>query len=108
MEIIGLDNLSRPGSELNRQTWKRQGVRFVHGDIRLASDLEGLPAVDWVVDAAANPSVLAGVGDQTSSRQLLEHNLLGTINLLEFCKRAAAGLLMLSTSRGILNVGWRN
>src|SRR5499426_3426621 len=99
IEIIGVDNLSRPGSEVNRQAWKRQGVRFVHGDIRLASDLEGLPAVDWVVDAAANPSVLAGVGDHTSSRQLLEHNLIGTINLLEFCKRAAAGLLMLSTSR---------
>ena len=99
IEIIGVDNLSRPGSELNRQAWKRRGVRFVHGDIRLASDLEGLPAVDWVLDAAANPSVLAGVGDHTSSRQLLEHNLIGTINLLEFCKRAAAGLLMLSTSR---------
>ena len=58
IEIIGVDNLSRPGSELNRQAWKRRGVRFVHGDIRLASDLEGLPAVDWVLDAAANPRKL--------------------------------------------------
>jgi CDP-paratose 2-epimerase len=99
LEIIGLDNLIRSGSELNRQGWKQRGVRLVHGDIRQPSDLEGLPAVDWVVDAAANPSVLAGVGDSTSSRQLIEHNLLGTINLLEFCKRVAAGFLMLSTSR---------
>jgi len=99
LEIIGLDNLIRPGSELNRQAWRRRGVRLVHGDIRNASDLEALPAVDWVVDAAANPSVLAGVGDHTSSRQLIEHNLLGTINLLEFCKRVTAGFLMLSTSR---------
>jgi CDP-paratose 2-epimerase len=43
--------------------------------------------------------VLAGVRDHTSSRQLIEHNLVGTINLLEFCKRVRAGLLMLSTSR---------
>jgi len=99
VEIFGLDNLIRPGSELNRQGWKRRGVRLVHGDLRNASDLEALPAVDWVVDAAANPSVLAGVRDHTSSRQLIEHNLVGTINLLEFCKRARAGLLMLSTSR---------
>src|SRR5690242_12215484 len=87
LEIIGLDNLIRPGSELNRKNWRARGVRLVHGDIRCASDLEALPAVDWIIDAAANPSVLAGVGDHTSSRQLLEHNLLGTINLLEFCKR---------------------
>jgi CDP-paratose 2-epimerase len=55
--------------------------------------------VDWVIDAAANPSVLAGLSNETSSRQLMEHNLIGTIQLLEFCKRHGAGLIMLSTSR---------
>jgi CDP-paratose 2-epimerase len=99
VEIIGFDNLIRPGSELNRQGWKRHGVRLFHGDIRNPSDLEALPAVDWIIDAAANPSVLAGVQGQTSSRQLIEHNLIGTINLLEFCKRVRCGFLMLSTSR---------
>jgi CDP-paratose 2-epimerase len=99
LEILGLDNLIRPGSERNRHGLKRRGVRLFHGDLRSASDLEALPPVDWVVDAAANPSVLAGVGDHTSSRQLIEHNLVGTINLLEFCKRVRGGLLMLSTSR---------
>ena len=99
LEIIGLDNLIRPGSELNRQGWKKLGVRLFHGDIRNASDLETLPAVDWMIDAAANPSVLAGVQGLTSSRQLLEHNLVGTINLLEYCKRVRCGFAMLSTSR---------
>ena len=99
LELIGLDNLVRPGSELNRQGWRQRGVRLLHGDIRNASDLEALPAVDWVIDAAANPSVLAGVHGQTTSRQLMEHNLVGTINLLEFCKRIRGGFLMLSTSR---------
>jgi CDP-paratose 2-epimerase len=54
---------------------------------------------DWVIDAAANPSVLAGVDGKTSSRQLVEHNLLGTINLLEYCKAHQAGFCLLSTSR---------
>ena len=36
---------------------------------------------------------------KSSSRQLLEHNLIGTINLLEYCKRHKAGLILLSTSR---------
>jgi CDP-paratose 2-epimerase len=55
--------------------------------------------VDWVIDAAANPSVLAGVDGRTSSRQLIEHNLSGTINILEFCKQHRAGFILLSTSR---------
>ncbi len=99
LDILGLDNLSRPGSEQNRQRLKSSGIRFVHGDIRNSSDLEFLPKVDWVIDAAANPSVLAGVGGQTSSRQLMEHNLGGTLHLLEYCKRHRVGIVVLSTSR---------
>jgi CDP-paratose 2-epimerase len=99
LEIIGLDNLSRPGSEQNRRIFKASGIRCLHGDIRNPSDLEGLPKMDWVIDAAANPSVLAGVSAAASSRQLMEHNLIGTLNVLEYCKRCAAGLVMLSTSR---------
>ncbi|MFI5360577.1 MAG: NAD-dependent epimerase/dehydratase family protein [Elusimicrobiota bacterium] len=97
--IFGLDNFIRPGSERNRAELKNRGVRLFHGDIRMASDFETLPDVDWVVDAAANPSVLAGVDGKTSSRQLVEHNLAGTVNMLEFCKARKAGFILLSTSR---------
>lgn len=98
-QIVGLDNFGRPGSELNRRPLQNLGVQVVTGDIRNASDLETLPPVDWVIDAAANPSVLAGVDGTTSSRQLVEHNLLGTVNVLELCKRHQAGFTLLSTSR---------
>lgn len=98
-ELVGLDNFIRPGSESNRKDLKCLGVKLFHGDIRSASDLEALPSVDWVIDAAANPSVLAGVDGKTSSRQLVEHNLAGTINMLEFCKLHGAGFTLLSTSR---------
>ena len=47
----------------------------------------------------ANPSVLAGVDGKTSTRQLIEHNLWGTVNLLEYCKQHKAGFILLSTSR---------
>lgn len=99
LAVYGVDNLQRPGSEYNRTRIRRMGVTFVHGDIRAASDFENLPAADWVIDAAANPSVLAGVQGSTSSRQLFEHNLAGLVNVLEYCKRHHAGLLLLSTSR---------
>ncbi|HVS50774.1 MAG TPA: NAD-dependent epimerase/dehydratase family protein [Opitutaceae bacterium] len=98
-QVSGFDNFIRPGSERNRAELKRRGVKLFHGDLRAASDLETLPAVDWVVDAAANPSVLAGVDGRTSSRQLIEHNLVGTVNMLEFCKQHRAGFILLSTSR---------
>ncbi len=98
-EIVGLDNLSRLGSELNRNDLRKRGIQLVHGDIRCASDLQDLPKVDFVIDASANPTVLAGVDGRSNSRQLVEHNLLGTINLLEYCRRVQAGFILLSTSR---------
>jgi len=99
LEVIGIDNLQRPGSELNRVHLRSLGVQVIHGDIRSASDLEILPAADWVIDAAANASVLAGVQGNGSSRQLFEHNLASLGNVLEYCKCHAAGLVLLSTSR---------
>lgn len=98
-EIIGIENFVRPGSETNRAILRSRGIRVQHGDVRNPSDFESLPAVDWVIDAAANPSVLAGVDNRSSSRQVIEHNLYGTVNLLEYCKRIEAGLILLSTSR---------
>jgi CDP-paratose 2-epimerase len=98
LAITGIDNLIRPGSESNRARLKRMGAGFVHGDVRSASDFETLPRSDWVIDAAANPSVLAGLNG-TSSRQLFEHNLASAVNVLEYCKKYGAGLLLLSSSR---------
>src|SRR4051794_24463393 len=99
LEIVAFDNLWRPGSELNRERFRQMGITVVHGDVRMPSDLEGLPKVDWVIDAAANASVVAGVDGRTTSRQLVEHNLIGTINLLELCRRQECGVIVLSTSR---------
>src|SRR5271154_2645348 len=99
LQMIGMDNFIRPGSELNRRELARLGVKIIHADVSSATDFETLPATDYVLDAAANPSVLAGVDSQTSSRQLLEHNLWGTVNILEYCKAHRAGLILLSTSR---------
>jgi CDP-paratose 2-epimerase len=97
--LTGIDSFARPGSETNRLALQRAGVRVVHADVRSAADLDALPAADYVVDAAANPSVLAGMDGRMSARQVVEHNLLGTINLLEYCRRHRAGFVLLSTSR---------
>jgi CDP-paratose 2-epimerase len=99
LEVIGLDNLSRPGSESNLKVLSDDRVKFFRADVRCQSDIDALPEVDWVIDCSANPSILAGLDGKSTSRQLLEHNLLGTINLLEYCKKHKAGLILVSTSR---------
>lgn len=102
VHVTALDNHRRRGSEINRLSLERLGVSVVHGDIRLPSDIEPLGPFDWVVDAAAEPSVLAGtaIGSRAATRrQLIEHNLLGTTNLLEAAARWNAGVVVLSTSR---------
>ena len=76
--ILGLveqlkPTLIRSGSESNRAVVRRRGIKYVYGDIRSPSDLEVLPRCDWIIDAAANPCVLAGVDGKTSSWQLIEH-----------------------------------
>lgn len=98
-EIIVMDNLSRRGSELNLALLKKEGVPFFHGDTRSVSDVFSLPELDWVIDCAANPSVIAGVDGRVSSEQLIEHNLKGTLNLLELCRVRKAGFIFMSTSR---------
>lgn len=99
VSVFGIDNLMRPGSETNRMRLKKAGVVCIHGDIRALSDWESLPKTDWVIDAAANPSVLAGIQQGFTSRQLLEHNLTSAVNVLEYCKLHSAGLILLSSSR---------
>ena len=68
LQIFGLDNFSRKGSELNTSQLSDLGIVLIRGDIRSQSDTDGLPVVDWVIDCAANPSVLAGLDGQSSSR----------------------------------------
>ena len=100
LEIHGVDNLSREGAHHNLRALRALGIRVAHGDLRLASDLENLPVCDAVLDCAAQPSVLAGTaGSGCSPVQLVEHNLGGTVHLLEYCRRHRAAFVLLSTSR---------
>ncbi len=99
VKITGIDSLIRKGSETNFEPLRALGIDVRVGDIRNEQDLADLPAADWVIDCAANPSVLAGIDGKTSAKELLDHNLSGTIHLLEYCRRHRAGFILLSTSR---------
>jgi CDP-paratose 2-epimerase len=95
--IICLDNLKRRGSELNLVRLKEADINFVHGDIRNKSDINSVGEIDVLIDAAAEPSVLAGLDGGMD--YLIDTNFNGTINSLEYAKSNSADFIFLSTSR---------
>lgn len=98
MTVVAVDNLKRRGSEFNLALFKQVGVEFIHADIRHDSDLEDIPGnFDIFIEASAEPSVLAGVNG--SPHYLLQTNLGGTLNCLEFARKRAKIFVFLSTSR---------
>lgn len=97
VQVVALDNLRRRGSELNIPRLKENGVEFVHGDIRNREDFEALGESDVIVECSAEPSVLAGF--ESSPDYLLNTNLLGTINCLEYARKYGADIVFISTSR---------
>jgi CDP-paratose 2-epimerase len=95
--IFSLDNLKRRGSELSIPRLKDAQVTFVHGDIRNPEDFEQLETVDLILECSAEPSVQAGY--QGGARYLVNTNLTGTVNCLEFARRSRAAMIFFSTSR---------
>jgi len=95
--IIALDNLKRRGSELNLPRLREKKIQFQHGDIRCREDLHFEDKIDLVIDASAEPSVLAGITSPVE--QVVNNNLTGTLNCLELAKQHKAAFIFLSTSR---------
>ncbi len=95
--IIAFDNLKRRGSELNLSDFQKNGIEFVHGDIRNAEDLAALPKFDVLVEASAEPSVMAGLDSDPT--YVINNNLYGSINCFNLCLKYSAKLIFLSTSR---------
>jgi len=96
--VVVFDNLKRRGSEWNLSALTSLGVEFVHGDVRNREDFAQLEGnFDVLIEASAEPSVHAGMAD--SPRYVIDTNLGGAINCLEFAKQRCATLIFLSTSR---------
>ena len=95
--IICFDNLKRKGSELNLLKLKQSNIEFLHGDVRIASDFLNIGHIDVLIEAAAEPSVLAGINGSTD--YVIDTNLNGTINCLNYALKYNALFIFLSTSR---------
>jgi CDP-paratose 2-epimerase len=96
-EVTAFDNLKRRGSELNLSRLREAGIPFVHGDVRVASDLLDLGPFEAIVECSAEPSALAGLDG--GGDYVVHTNLLGAHHCLELARRERAYLVFLSTSR---------
>jgi len=97
--IFVLDNLSRRGAELSLKEFKNAGIEFKHCDIRNQEDFNELGEFDLIIDASAEPSVLAGLDSTSGITKILNINLFGTVNILNFAAQNKAKVIFLSTSR---------
>lgn len=95
--VIAFDSLRRRGSELSVERLAKNGVQFMHGDVRNREDLDCLKDISLLVECSAEPSVLASY--EGSPDYVIQTNLVGTLNCLELARRHDAGVIFLSTSR---------
>jgi CDP-paratose 2-epimerase len=96
--VVAFDNLKRRGSELNLALLRESGIEFVHGDVRSRADLSELKGnFDLLIEASAEPSVHSGTGG--SPDYVVETNLTGAFNCLDFARHCGSKFILLSTSR---------
>jgi len=95
--IVAFDNLKRRGSELNLIDFKEMDIEFVHGDIRNNEDLDAVSHFDILIEASAEPSVMAGLNSNPTF--VINNNLYGSINCFNACLKHKAKLIFLSSSR---------
>ncbi len=95
--IIAFDNLKRRGSELNLADFKAHGITFIHGDIRNVEDFDEVGPVDVLIEASAEPSVMAGL--DSNPYYVINNNLIGSVNCFNYCLKHRAKIVFLSTSR---------
>jgi len=96
-EVIAFDNLKRRGSELSLEDFKLLDIKFIHGDIRNKEDLNALGDFNVMIEASAEPSVMAGIDG--TPEYVINNNLFGSVNCFNLCLTRRASLIFLSTSR---------
>lgn len=97
-ELLAVDSLYRPGSELNLPRLEAAGVPFERLDVRDRAAVLALGDFDAIFEGAAEPAV--GAASTLAGREaLVDTNLIGAYNCLELAARGGAHFIAMSTSR---------
>jgi CDP-paratose 2-epimerase len=96
-KVAVMDNLVRRGSEGNISVLERQGVTFLHGDVRNLEDLANLSSgIELICDTSAQPSVVSGY---TNPLFDLTNNGFGAIHILEYARPRRIPMIFWSSNR---------
>lgn len=105
-QLVGIDNLSRKGSEKNTEPLQSRGVNTIEFTLGRSGVIDFV--CDWIIHCAANPNVTAGIGGDCWS--VIDDNFTSTKQVLELVKSNKAGFICISTSRvysiGALLCSW--
>lgn len=99
-EVIGIDNLSRPGSEHNISLLlgKTSSIEFIEGDIRdenTIDDIFSKRKFDLVLHLAGQVAVTNSL---KNPRRDLEDNIIGTFNILEALRKTNSDAMLIFSS----------
>lgn len=97
-ELRVLDNLSTGRQEYLEYVQRHAGgkVELIHGDVRDRAIVdEAVKGVDAVVHLAAKTSVVDSLKDP---EEVFQVNVMGTVNLLEACRRHGVGRFVFASS----------
>lgn len=97
VNVVAMDNLKRRGSELNLPRLKENQIKFIQGDVRNKEDFEEIGEMNLLIECSAEPSVMAGIN--SSPDYLINTNLVGALNCLEFARKNDSAFIFISTSR---------
>ena len=96
-DVVCFDNLVRRGSEINLRRIAAAGATFLHGDVRCPEDFLRIPIKpDAVLECCAQTTAVDGF---TNPMYDYTNNLGGLFNVLEYCRKSDAGLVLWSTNK---------
>ena len=94
--VSSLDNLSRKGSRYNLNLLKKKNIKNFYLDIKNYNKIKKLPKYDLIIDCCAEAAIEVS---KKKIDEVINTNLIGTINILKKAKKDKSKVIFLSTSR---------
>lgn len=95
-KISSLDNLTRKGSQINKERLKNLKIKNYNIDIIKFNKIKTLPKFNLIIDCCAEPAIEAS---RKNPDKVFNTNLIGTFNILKKCIKDKSNLIFLSSSR---------
>ena len=95
-KVYSLDNLSRKGSKFNLNLLNKNKIKNYNFNIINYNKINKLPKYDLIIDCCAEAAIEVS---KKKIDEVIETNLIGTINILKKAKKDKSKIIFLSSSR---------